>query len=54
MRAIERAVRACSNGTASDAEALLLDACVAEGILENQIDHLAEVRPLIEEYRRLE
>ena len=54
VRAIERAVRAWSEGTASDAQAVLLDACVAEGMLENQIDHLAEARPLIEEYRRLE
>jgi hypothetical protein len=54
VRAIERAVRGWSEGTASDAQALLLDACLAEGILENKLDQLATARPLIEEYRRLE
>ena len=54
VRAIERAVRGWSDGTASDAQALLLDACLADGLLENKLDQLATGRPLIEEYRRLE
>ena len=54
VRAIERAVRGWSEGTANDAQAVLLDACLAEGILENKIDQLATAWPLIEEYRRLE
>ena len=53
-RAIERAIRAWMDGTASDAQALLLDACLAEELLENRFDQLAGVRPLLEDYRRLE
>ncbi|MEI7862429.1 MAG: DUF1553 domain-containing protein, partial [Planctomycetota bacterium] len=53
-RAIEGAIRAWMEGTASDAQALLLDACLSEELLDNKIDQLAGVRPLLEDYRRLE
>jgi len=53
-KAIEGAIRAWLEGTTSDSQALLLDACLSEELLENKIDQLTGVRPLLEEYRRLE
>ncbi len=38
----------------SDAEALLLDACLRHGVLPNELDALRESAPLIERYRALE
>lgn len=38
----------------SDAEALLLDACLRHGVLPNELDALREAAPLIERYRALE
>ena len=54
LRAIERSIRAWMEGTASDAQALLLDACLGEELLENTVEKLADALPLIETYRRLE
>ncbi len=54
LRALERSIRAWMDGTASDSQALLLDACVGEELLENTIEKLADALPLIETYRRLE
>jgi hypothetical protein len=54
LRAIEQSIRAWLNGSASDAQSLLLDACLGEELLENRVDHLVSARPLIDAYRRLE
>lgn len=54
LRAIERAIRAWMDGSASDAQSLLLDACLGEELLENRLEKLADALPLIETYRRLE
>lgn len=54
VRAITVAVRAWQAGTATDAQANLLDACLKQGLLSNKLDDLAAAKPLIAEYRRLE
>lgn len=54
LRALESSIRAWMNGTASDAQALLLDACLGEELLENTVEKLTDALPLIENYRRLE
>ena len=54
VRAITAAVRAWQAGTATDAQASLLDACLKQGLLPNKLNELAAVKPLVTEYRRLE
>jgi hypothetical protein len=40
--------------TSTDAEALLLDACLRHGVLPNELDVLRDAGPLVERYRALE
>ncbi|MCP4786726.1 MAG: DUF1553 domain-containing protein [Fuerstiella sp.] len=54
VTAIRTSINAWKNGTAADAQALLLDACVRQGLLANRLDAMPAVQPLISEYRRLE
>ena len=53
-RAVATAVRAWQAGTASDAQAQLLDACLKQGVLSNSLNDLPTAKPLVAEYRRLE
>ena len=53
-RAVAIAVRAWQAGTASDAQAQLLDACLKQGLLSNSLNDLPTAKPLVAEYRRLE
>ncbi|GDY07409.1 hypothetical protein LBMAG52_08950 [Planctomycetia bacterium] len=53
-RAVATAVRAWQAGTASDAQAQLLDACLKQGLLSNSLNDLPTAKPLVAEYRRLE
>ncbi len=52
--AISTAVNAWKKDSATDSQALLLDACLRQGLLSNRLDSLAAAKPLLEEYRRLE
>ncbi len=52
--AIKSAVEAFANDEVSSAQALLLDACLAESLLPNELDQLPRTQPLIETYRRKE
>ena len=54
VSAIRTSIEAWSNGTATDAQALLLDACLRESLLTNRVDAMPAAQPLIAEYRRLE
>ncbi|HZK80075.1 MAG TPA: DUF1553 domain-containing protein, partial [Humisphaera sp.] len=54
MKAITGAINAWRMGSASDAQAILLDTCLRQGLLSNRIDQLATAKPLVDEYRRLE
>ncbi len=54
VQAVTAAVRAWRAGSATDAQAHLLDACLKQGLLPNQLEELAAAKPLINEYRRLE
>ncbi len=54
VRAIEAAVRAWQAGSATDAQASLLDACLKQGLLPNKLSELVAAKPLLTEYRRLE
>ena len=54
MKAIAGAINAWRTGSASDAQAILLDACIRQGLLANGLDQLAGAKPLVDEYRRLE
>jgi hypothetical protein len=54
VAAIHTSISAWKNGTATDAQALLLDACVGQALLPNRQDAMPTVQPLITEYRRLE
>ena len=54
QEAIVAAINAWRSGTASDSQALLLDACVREQLLPNTISSLATAKSVVEEYRRLE
>ncbi|MEO2017553.1 MAG: DUF1553 domain-containing protein [Fuerstiella sp.] len=54
VKAIRTSIDAWKNGTATDAQALLLDACFRQGLLPNRLDAMSAVQPLIVEYRRLE
>lgn len=52
--ALVSAVNAWRNQDLTDAQARMLDACVRQGLLPNQLDQLAAVKPLMAEYRKLE
>ena len=54
VTAITNAVKAWQAGSATDAQALLIDACLRQGLLPEKLDGLAAAKPLIVEYRRLE
>jgi len=54
VSAVTAAVKAWSEGTATDAQAGLLDACSKQGLLANELEQLAAAKALISEYRRLE
>ncbi|MFT3882980.1 MAG: DUF1553 domain-containing protein [Gemmatales bacterium] len=41
-------------GTLTDGQALLLNQCLQEGLLPNQLQQLSSAKPLIEKYRQLE
>jgi hypothetical protein len=53
-QAIRQAITAWQADTLSDAQALLLNQCLREGLLTNQLQSLPKSKPLIDEYRRLE
>jgi hypothetical protein len=48
------AVESWRDRHSSDDEALLLDACIREGLLPNNLTELENARPVIAQYRRLE
>lgn len=52
--AITGAIKAWQAGTPTDAQALLLDTCLRQGLLPNRLNQLGAAAPLIEAYRRLE
>ena len=54
VQAVTAAVRAWRGGSATDAQANLLDACLKQGLLPNKLEELASAKPLIHEYRRME
>ncbi len=54
VAAIRQAVDAWAAGTLSDAQALLLDDCLSDGLLPNKLDRLEAARPLILAYREVE
>ncbi|MEO2046882.1 MAG: DUF1553 domain-containing protein [Pirellulales bacterium] len=51
---IASAVESWRQGNVSDAKAALLDACLRQGLLSNQLASLATAKPLVEEYRHIE
>ncbi len=52
--AVKGAVEAWRDESATDAEALLLDACLRDGLLPNRMAELPTAAPLLERYRRAE
>ncbi len=52
--AIQRAVTAWRDGKVTDAQARMLDRCVVEGLLPNEIVQLPNAAPLVRQYRQLE
>ncbi|WP_010586139.1 DUF1553 domain-containing protein [Schlesneria paludicola] len=52
--ALVTAVNAWRNQDLTDAQARMLDACLKQGLLPNQLEQLTTVKPLLSEYRRLE
>jgi len=51
---ISTAVEAWRDGACSDDQALFLDECLRQGLLDNRLESLPTAAPLIKEYRRLE
>ena len=51
---VEATIVAWQNNSATDGQALLLDACLRQGLLPNQLSKLPTAAPLVGEYRRLE
>ena len=51
---IQAAIAAWQDDSASDEQALLLDACLRQGLLPNQTTTLPTAAPLVGEYRQLE
>ncbi len=54
VQAIDDAIRAWKVGAITDAQATLLNQCLQEGLLSNQLAQLPAAKPLIEKYRQLE
>ena len=52
--AIDHAILAWQKDEATDAQALLLDQCIREGLLSNSISECKNARPLIDSYRKIE
>ena len=52
--AIVTAIKAWQDEKLTDAQALLLDACLHADILPNKISQLSKAQPLLEEYRQIE
>ena len=52
--AIGLAITAWQNQSATNAQARLLDNCIRQGFLTNRLDQLPRVKPIVDEYRRLE
>ncbi|MGY8653682.1 MAG: DUF1553 domain-containing protein [Verrucomicrobiia bacterium] len=51
---IEDAIEAWAGNNASEAQALFLDACLREGLLENEFDKLVIAKEAVAKYRRIE
>ncbi len=51
---IERAIQAWQANKLSESEAILLDACMRQNLLPNELDKLTDATDLLNEYRRLE
>jgi len=54
VAALGEALAAWGDGRATDRDALLIDAALAQGLLENRLAHLGEAAGLVAERRRLE
>lgn len=54
VAAVTAAIQVWQAGKATDAQASLLDACLKQGLLPNDLEMLATAKPLIADYRRLE
>ncbi|MEM8736515.1 MAG: DUF1553 domain-containing protein, partial [Planctomycetota bacterium] len=54
LEAIESAIRAWEQGTATDAQAELLWQCVIENLLPNQLDQLSNAKSSVMAYRKIE
>ena len=54
LQTIMGAVKAWSEGSTTDAQALLLSKCLAQGLLPNRLSDLPAVAPLLTTYRGLE
>jgi hypothetical protein len=54
QRAIQAAIEAWRLGAATDADALLLNACLQDGLLKNTAAEIAVAKPLLASYRTLE
>ncbi len=52
--AIDQAVRTWRTGVCTDSQSLLIDECIRVGLLDNELDSLPLVKPLVEQYRKLE
>lgn len=52
--AVTSAIKAWRDQSLTDQQALLLDACLREGLLPNQLEKLSAAKPFLEEYRQLE
>ncbi len=51
---LDRAIEAWASDSATDAQALLLDACLRQGVLANELAKLASAKSAIARYRELE
>jgi len=54
VSAVRQAVEAWQAGSLSDAQALLLDNCLADGLIPNKLDRLPSAGPLVLAYRGIE
>lgn len=51
---LQESILAWREGTANDSQAELLDACIRQGILPNQLADLPQAAPVVQRYRELE
>jgi len=51
---LDRAIEAWASNSATDAQALLLDACLRQGVLANELGKLGSTKAAIAKYRELE